>query len=801
MKTAQPSALLVRLLVSASLFGLLVTGCSNTHGDEVPPGGDTVLDSSETVEPPSDGTTQDITDPQEIQEDAGPSCPPVGSPQQPTNCPCVDNGDCDSGYCVQTAEGKVCTETCITECPVGWICELISGLGADSLFLCVPKNINLCRPCEATSDCADLYLEQGERCVRYGAEGNFCGVGCDPNAGAAACPAGFQCNTVTTVDGEPSTQCISSTQTCDCTPLAIQQGASTACSVTNGDSTCEGKRSCQAGGLSACDAVISDEVCDGLDNNCDGTVDGMKQACTSACGDGEQECVAGQWSACVAGQVQQCMDYTTCTLSDSCETECPAAPAETCNGTDDNCNDTIDEGFACKAGDSMDQACPQCGTQVFTCTNACEWEALGACVPGGVCSPGETDQKSCGQCGVQTRSCDAACGWGEWSDCMQGGACAPGDTETMACGNCGTSTRTCTGQCMWGAWTGCSSEGACAAGAVEEQACGNCGKQTRSCSGQCQWGAWTGCGGQGVCAPLQENTVTCGGNCATQTQVCTSTCQWGPMGACIPGGQCTPGQSESMDCGLCGNQTRTCTSGCAWTGWGACQGQGVCNPNQSNTQACGQCGTQSQYCQGNCQWGGWLQCGGQGVCTPGQVETQTCPGACGGSQQRTCNGGCQWGAWSGCSGGGVCTPGELSLGAAAGCDPCSLKVCGNNCQWGACQIAFGNECEYQGGSNLSLGTAGGCDQCSAKVCQSDCKWSDCSLIFGNACEYQAGSNWKSCGQDKWQFCSETCQYWPCQKIHGCWYWGCGKPAPSGCSCSPGCENLGTCCDDYANICQ
>lgn len=50
----------------------------------------------------------------------------------------------------------------------------------------------------------------------------------------------------------------------------------------------------------ACEST-GDEVCDGVDNDCDGTVDeDSNVACSSACGNGEQVCVNGQLTLCNA---------------------------------------------------------------------------------------------------------------------------------------------------------------------------------------------------------------------------------------------------------------------------------------------------------------------------------------------------------------------------------------------------------------------------------------------------------------------------------------------------------------------
>jgi hypothetical protein len=59
-----------------------------------------------------------------------------------------------------------------------------------------------------------------------------------------------------------------------------------------------------------------------------GCLNGETRACTSQCGSGQQSCIGGVWGACSAAQ--------------------PAA--EICNGIDDDCNGTVDDGATCESG-------------------------------------------------------------------------------------------------------------------------------------------------------------------------------------------------------------------------------------------------------------------------------------------------------------------------------------------------------------------------------------------------------------------------------------------------------------------
>jgi hypothetical protein len=396
------------------------------------------------------------------------------------------------------------------------------------------------------------------------------------------------------------------------------------------------------------------EQCDMLDNNCDGIIDGQTQTCETQCGTGSQICVAGVWEACDAAEPITCTDYNTCADTSFCGDNCPAEPAEMCNGLDDNCNKAIDEGFLCKAGEILNKSCgDQCGLQSYVCSNSCEWTELGDCVPQGECTPGATNTAGCGQCGTKTRTCTSACGWGAFGACSDEKTCATGATESQNCSNCGTQTRTCTGECEWPAWGPCGDQGACAPGQVGEQSCGTCGIQKRTCTGQCGWGDFGACVEGGACVPGATESQNCG-SCGSKTRTCNNQCQWGGFGSCNGQGSCSPGQTDSQGCGQCGSKTRTCNNQCQWDGFGSCNGQGSCSPGQTDSQGCGQCGSKTRTCGGNCQWAGFGGCSGQGPCSPGQ--SQAC-GACNTGTSQ-CNGGCQWGSCQGVTG---CLPPKITI--------------------------------------------------------------------------------------------------------------------------------------------
>jgi hypothetical protein len=242
--------------------------------------------------------------------------PPDAAPGKEFGDPCRENRECRSGYCIETPEaGRICTRAC-GECPDGYECKPIDNGGADRLFLCLPREPDLCKPCRDDRDC------DGSRCLDFGPN-RYCGADC---ADGGACPAGYEC-----ADVDGAKQCV---------PAGGRGCAG--CVDHDGDGYGDGADcmgfDCDDGDPSTHVGAV--EVCDDKDNDCNALVDDAPRGapdvqCLSAgvCGGAHLACIGGGWR-CNYPDTWEDGDETRC---DGLDNDCDGQTDEHLLGTPDDC--------------------------------------------------------------------------------------------------------------------------------------------------------------------------------------------------------------------------------------------------------------------------------------------------------------------------------------------------------------------------------------------------------------------------------------------------------------------------------
>ena len=479
--------------------------------------------------------------------DVGAGCP--GGPF----CACQSDSDCDSAKCLETPEGHTCAPTCVEAgCPAGYACKPLGS--GDPVNYCVASHLSLCAPCGTNKDCQTQGVTDA-LCVDYGSVGHFCGGAC---ATDNACGAGYACVDVPDPVGGGKTvkQCKAKSNACSCSVWAKTAGTVTACSNSNPAGTCSGTRTCDGSGLTACSAKTpAAETCNNLDDDCNGAADDLPIDAT---------CANSAYTA-DGALIGTCVGKRVCSGGAELCQGAKTPKAESCNGEDDNCDGTTDEGFAWSD--------PVSGGSL----------AIGAACGAGACAGGNVmcASFSSAACSSAVKASAEACN-GQDDDCN-------GTTDEGTCGD----GNPCTADvCDGGAST-------CKHLAVEAPCDdGDPCTLADACSATTCAGAPLACDDGNPCT-----IDTCDGKTgaclfANKTGSCTdgNACTSGDTCGAIPGGGwgCLPGVTVNCDdSNPCTDDTCTTGSGCSYASNNATQ---ACYDGPPGTAGTGLCHGGLRYC-------------------------------------------------------------------------------------------------------------------------------------------------------------------------------------------------------------
>ena len=353
---------------------------------------------------------------------------------------------CDDGqFCTEgeTCQSGVCTGGSLKSCSDGVGCTDDSCDEANNTCINTPDNGNcndsqFCNgveTCDPEADCqtGTTPCAEGTTCIE---SSDTCEVTCtDKDNDGYAIEGGVTCGPIDcddenrNVHPDATEVCNGVDDNCDGSIDETFNDLGESCTVGTGECTRTGSRVCDESGTgTTCDATPgtpSEEVCDGLDNDCNGSIDetgnalcdnGMycdgQETCGGAsgcingtpidcnasgdqCNSGKCDEITDKCIAVPANEGQSCNDGLYCNEGETCQSGiCTGGSTKSCSDgvgcTVDSCNEAIDSCIYIPDDNQCDNGLYCDGAEICDVTNDCQLGIPVECAPGNECNE-ETD--------------------------------------------------------------------------------------------------------------------------------------------------------------------------------------------------------------------------------------------------------------------------------------------------------------------------------------------------------------------------------------------------------------------------